>query len=120
MKQRKWVLGFFRCNRTRMRCECPSQPKPHPELQARPSIGQSRSKPLKFSEDRKFSPKEHQDIHNSWLAAAGPFLAPWPIKEDYFMEYLTPYQLAKYPLGSAAVAKKHWLPPSKTRCHRRP
>ena len=52
-----------------------------------------------------FSPKEHQDIHNRWLEGAAPFLRPGQSKEDYFMEYLNAYQLAKYPLGSAAVAK---------------
>jgi hypothetical protein len=62
-------------------------------------------KALEIQRGSPFSPSEHQDIHNRWLEGAAPFLRPGQTREDYFMEYLNAYRLAKYPLGSAALAK---------------
>jgi hypothetical protein len=64
-----------------------------------------------------FTPEQHRDIHNQWLIRAAQFLRPGQTKEDYFMEYLNAYKLAKYPLGSVVMAqaieaaKKNPLPP---------
>ena len=65
-----------------------------------------------------FTPQEHRNIHKKWLALAAQFLRPGQSKEDYFMEYLNAYKLAKYPLGSLVVAqaveaaKKSPIPPT--------
>ena len=74
-------------------------------------------KALEMQNGKRFTPEQHRDIHNQWLTRAAQFLRPGQTTEDYFMEYLNAYKLAKYPLGSAAVAqalkaaKKNPLPP---------
>lgn len=75
-------------------------------------------KALEAQAGKRFTPGQHRDIHNRWLTRAAQFLRPDQTKEDYFMEYLNAYKLAKFPLGSAAVAqamiaaKKNPLPPN--------
>jgi hypothetical protein len=65
-----------------------------------------------------FTPGQHRDIHNQWLIRAAQFLRPGQSNEDYFMEYLNAYKLAKFPLGSAVLAqalesaKKNPIPPA--------
>lgn len=74
-------------------------------------------KAIEAQTEKLFTPEQHRDIHNQWLTRAAQFLRPGQTKEDYFMEYLNAYKLAKYPLGSVAVAqaieaaKKNPLPP---------
>ena len=75
-------------------------------------------KALELQAGKRFTPGQHRDIHHRWLTRAAQFLRPGQTQEDYFMEYLNAYKLAKYPLGSAAVAqamiaaKKNPLPPN--------
>lgn len=75
-------------------------------------------KALEAQAGKPFTPDQHRDIHNQWLYRASQFLRQGQTKDDYFMEYLNAYKLAKYPLGSVAVAralkaaKKNPLPPT--------
>lgn len=62
-------------------------------------------KALEAQTGKRFTPAQHRNIHNQWLARAAQFLRAGQTEEDYFMEYLNAYQLAKYPLGSVAIAK---------------
>ena len=74
-------------------------------------------KALELQAGKSFTPEQHHEIHNQWLTCAANFLRPGQSNEDYFMEYLNAYKLAKFPLGSVAVAqalkaaKKNPLPP---------
>lgn len=75
-------------------------------------------KALEAQAGKLFTPDQHRDIHKQWLTLSAQFLRPGQTHEEYFMEYLNAYKLAKYPLGSMAVAKaleaakKNPLPPS--------
>lgn len=62
-------------------------------------------KALEAQTGKPFTPDQHRDIHNEWLTRAAPFLRPGQSTEEYFMEYLNAYRLAKYPLGSMSVAQ---------------
>jgi hypothetical protein len=74
-------------------------------------------KALEAQTGKPFTPEQHRDIHNQWLTRAAQFPRLGQTKEDYFMEYLNAYKLAKYPLGSVVLAqaieaaKKKPLPP---------
>jgi len=62
-------------------------------------------KALEAQAGKAFTPEQHQNIHNQWLTRAAQFLRPGQTNEDYFMEYLNAYKLAKFPLGSLALAQ---------------
>ena len=62
-------------------------------------------KALELQSGKRFTPEQHRDIHNQWLITAVNFLRPGQTREDYFMEYLNAYKLAKFPLGSVALAR---------------
>ena len=75
-------------------------------------------KALEKQAGKSFTPEQHRNIHNQWLTRAAQFLRPGQTKEDYFMEYLNAYKLAKFPLGSVVLAqaleaaKKKPIPPA--------
>ena len=75
-------------------------------------------KALEQQSGNKFTPEQHRDLHAQWLTRAAKFLRPGQSGEDYFLEYLSAYRLAKYPLGSAVLvraieaAKKNPIPPA--------
>jgi len=62
-------------------------------------------KALEKQTGKLFTPEEHHDIHNHWLARAAQFLRPGQAQEEYFMEYLNAYKLAKFPLGSVKLVQ---------------
>lgn len=62
-------------------------------------------KALEKQASKLFTPEQHRDIHNQWLTRAAQFLRPGQTQEDYFMEYLNAYKLAKFPLGSVVLAQ---------------
>ena len=62
-------------------------------------------KALEKQAGKSFTPEQHRDIHKKWLARAAQFLRPGQTNEDYFMEYLNAYKLAKFPLGSVVLAQ---------------
>ena len=62
-------------------------------------------KALEKQSGKSFTPEQHRDIHNQWLTRATQFLRAGQTHEDYFMEYLNAYKLAKFPLGSMVLAQ---------------
>jgi hypothetical protein len=75
-------------------------------------------KALEARAGKLFTPEQHRKLHNQWLKLAAQFLRPDQTKDDYFMEYLNAYKLAKFPLGQVAltealkIAKKKPIPPA--------
>ena len=53
----------------------------------------------------KFAPKELRGAFDQWHTEAAEFLRPGQTKEDYLIEFLNAYRLAKHPLGSAVIGK---------------
>jgi hypothetical protein len=62
-------------------------------------------KTLETQSGQKFSPAQHCEAFGRWHDAASAFLRPNLTKEDYWTEYLNAYNRAKYPLGSAIIAR---------------
>jgi hypothetical protein len=62
-------------------------------------------KALEMIRGKMFTPDEHRKIHAQWISRATKFLRPGQSHEEYFLEYLNAYKLAKFPLGSLAIAK---------------
>lgn len=75
-------------------------------------------KALEARAGKLFTPEQHRKLHNQWVKLAAQFLRSDQTKEDYFMEYLNAYKLAKFPLGQVAltealkIAKKNPITPA--------
>jgi hypothetical protein len=62
-------------------------------------------KALEHLQGQPYSPEQLRKVYDQWHARSFKFLRPEQSKDDYWMEFLSACESAKYPLGGMALVK---------------